>query len=209
MSLYENRLWLKSYDHGVAHDIEVPDEPVRYFFKKNVEKSPDKPYLLFNETSLSYAAVNEFACRLANALETLGAKKGDRIAFLMPNVPEHVVAIQAGYKAGTVNVGLNPLYTVAELKQQINDSGAQTVIVYSRLAKKALALQKDEDCVLKTVIVATPRGEAKVAESKDLFDFHNLVEKAGSEEPGVDLSGTIWPCSSTPAAPRAFPRRAC
>ncbi len=189
MSLYENRLWLKSYDPGVAHDVEVPDEPVRCFFKKNVEKFPDKTYLLFNETSLSYAEVNGLACRLANALETLGGKKGDRIALLMPNIPEHVVAIQAGYKAGTVNVGLNPLYTVAELKQQINDSGARTIIVYSRLVKKALELQQDEECTLKTVIVATPRGEAKVTEGNDLFDFYNLVEKAACEEPGVDLSG--------------------
>lgn len=187
MSLYENRLWLKSYDLEVPHDIEIPDEPVRYFFKKNVERFPDKPYLLFNENSLSYAVVNELACRLANALLQLGAKKGDRIAFLMPNIPEYVVAIQAGYKAGTLNVGLNPLYTVSELKPQINDCGASIIIVYSRLAPKALALQMDEDCTLKKVIVVTPRGEAKVVGTDVLFDFESLVGSSLSEEPGVEV----------------------
>ncbi len=188
MSQYEKRFWLKSYDKGIPHDIEISDRPVRDFFKENVGRFPDKPYLIFNEESLSYAMVNELACRLANGLGTLGVKKGDRIAFLMPNVPQHVIAIQAGYKAGTVNVGLNTLYTVPELKQQINDSGATTLIVYTRVAEKAFDLQEDPDCLLKTVVVVTPRGEAPVEETDSVFDFDTLLGNASAVEPEVEIS---------------------
>ncbi|MCP4114238.1 MAG: long-chain fatty acid--CoA ligase [Desulfobacteraceae bacterium] len=188
MSLYEKRFWLKSYGKGIPHDIEIPDRPVRDFFKENVGRFPDKPYLIHNEETLSYATVNELACRLANGLGKLGVKKGDRVAFLMPNIPQHVIAIQAGYKAGTVNVGLNILYTVPELKQQINDSGATTLIVYTRIAEKAFELRKDPDCLLETVIVVTPRGEATVEETGSVFDFETLLANASAGEPEVDIA---------------------
>jgi len=187
MSLYEKRFWLKSYDKGVPHDIEIPERPVRDFFKENVRRFPDKPYLIYNETTLSYALVNDLACRLANGLSKLGAKKGDSIAFIMPNIPEHVIAIQAGYKAGTFNVGLNPLYTVAELKHQINDCRATIVIVYSRLAQNALLLKEDSGCCLKKVVVVTPRGEAILPETDSVFDFNTLVENSSPGEPGVEI----------------------
>jgi len=187
MSVYEARFWLQSYDKGVPADIEVPDVPVRDFFRHNVKKFPDKPYLIFGDESLSYSQVNRYACRLANAMASLGVEKGDRVAFLMPNIPQHVIAMQAGYKAGTINVGLNPLYTVPELKQQVNDCGAKVMIVPAMFAEKAQSLQQDPDSSLETVIVINT-GEAGGSHGREgIYDFDALVQHASAEEPDVAI----------------------
>ncbi|HDP79743.1 MAG TPA: hypothetical protein ENN21_02755 [Spirochaetes bacterium] len=187
MSIYESRFWLKFYDEGVPRDVAVPEEPVRHFFNQHVERFPEKTYLYFRDAQFSYAEVNDRACRLANGLTGLGAKKGDRVAFLMPNIPQHVVAIQAGYKAGTVNVGLNPLYTVPELKQQVNDCDARIMIVLSLFAEKAFALLRDPGCSLATVVVANPQGAEKVTADGQVYDFDDLVRGSSAAEPDVEI----------------------
>lgn len=188
MSIYESKFWLKFYDETMPHEVEVPDDAVRDWFRKHAETYPDKTYLYFRDMELSYAVVNSMARKLANAIsDSLGAVKGDRVVFLFPNIPQHVIAIQAGYKAGTINVGLNPLYTLPELKQQINDCSAEICIVLSLFAEKAFALQKDKDCTLKKVIVATPAGAPKPELGDNCFDFNELIQSGRDEEPSVSI----------------------
>lgn len=188
MSIYESQFWLKFYDETMPHKIDVPDDAVRDWFVKHVEKHPDKTYLYFRDMELSYGLVNTMARKLANAVsDSLGAVKGDRVVFLLPNIPQHIVAIQAGYKAGTINVGLNPLYTLPELKQQINDCSAEICIVLSVFADKAFALQQDKDCTLKKVIVVTPQGFPKPEMGDNCFDYNELMQSGRDEEPSVDI----------------------
>ena len=189
MSVYESNFWLKYYDDQMVKEIEVPDDAVRDWFLRNVKNHPDKTYLYFNDIQLSYGTVNAVARKLANALsDKLGAVKGDRIVFLLPNIPQHVIAIQAGYKSGTINVGLNPLYTVPELKQQINDCTSKVCIVLSIFAEKAFALQKDPDCCLEKVVIVNPQGAPAVTGGDNCFDFDALVKKGRDEEPSVKIA---------------------
>ncbi len=188
MSVYESNFWLKFYDESMPKSITVTEEAVRDWFLRNVKKDPDKTYLYFRDVKLSYGMVNTLSRKFANAVsDKLGALKGDRIVFLMPNIPQHVIAIQAGYKAGTINVGLNPLYTVPELKQQINDCSAKICIVLSLFAQKAFELQKDPECCLEKVIIVNPQGAPEVKGGENCYDFDTLAKEGKDEEPAVDI----------------------
>jgi long-chain acyl-CoA synthetase len=188
MSVYESKFWLKYYDEGMPHEIKIPEEAVRDYFLRNVQKDPQKPYLYFRDMKLSYGMINTLSRKLANALkDKLGAKKGDRITFLLPNIPQHVIAIQAGYKSGTINVGLNPLYTLPELKQQITDCSSKICIVLSLFSEKAFALQKDPDCPLEKVIIVNPQGAPAVKGGDNCFDFDELIKEGEDTEPAVEI----------------------
>ncbi len=188
MSVYESGFWLKYYDDTMPKEIKVPGDAVRDWFIRNVKKDPSKTYLYFRDVQLSYGLVNTLARKLANALsDKLGAVKGDRIVFLMPNIPQHVIAIQAGYKSGTINVGLNPLYTLPELKQQINDCSSKICIVLSLFADKAIALQKESGCTLEKVVIVNPQGAPKVTGGENCYDFDELVKEGRDGEPSVEI----------------------
>ncbi|HOP64415.1 MAG TPA: long-chain fatty acid--CoA ligase [Spirochaetota bacterium] len=188
MSVYESKFWLKSYDESMVKEIKVPEAAVRDWFIRNVKKDPAKTYLYFRDIQLSYGLVNTMARKLANALsDKLGVVKGDRVVFLMPNIPQHVIAIQAGYKSGSINVGLNPLYTLPELKQQVNDCSSKVCIVLSMFAEKAFALQKDNDCTLEKVVVVNPQGAPKVEGGENCYDFDELIKDGRDEEPTVEI----------------------
>jgi len=98
-----------------------------------------------------------------------------------------VIAMQAGYKAGTINVGLNPLYTVPELKQQVNDCGAKVMIVPAMFVEKAQSLQNDPDSPLETVIVINTDDAGESPGGKGIYDFDTLVQQASAEEPDVAI----------------------
>lgn len=188
MSVYESNFWLKYYDEQMPKEITVPDDAVKDWFIRNVKKRPDKTYLYFGDVQLSYGMVNTLSRKLANAFtDKLKAEKGDRIVFLLPNIPQHVIAIHAGYKSGTINVGLNPLYTFSELKQQINDCTSEICIVLSMFAEKAFALQKDPDCCLKKVVIVNPQGAPAVKGGDNCYDFDNLIKDGRDEEPSVEI----------------------
>lgn len=188
MSVYESNFWLKFYDEQMPKSITVPEDAVRDWFLRNVKKDPGKTYIYFRDMELSYGMINTLSRKLANAMkDKLGAVKGDRIVFLMPNIPQHVIAIQAGYKGGTINVGLNPLYTLSELKQQINDCSAKVCIVLSLFAEKAFALQTDTDCTLEKVIIVNPQGAPAAKGGDNCYDFDTLVKDGRDEEPAVDI----------------------
>jgi long-chain acyl-CoA synthetase len=71
---------------------------------------------------------------LAAWLQSLGLERGDRVALMMPNVPQYLVAIAAVLRAGYVVVNVNPLYTARELEHQLKDSGAKAIVVLENFA---------------------------------------------------------------------------
>jgi long-chain acyl-CoA synthetase len=107
--------------------------------------------------------------RIANALLDLGVVKGDRVAIMAPNVPQYVLALQALFKTGMIEVPTNPLYTVPELAHQFADSGAETVIVMAMFANKAIEILKDPSSPVKRVIYfQVPSGQWKLSPGRNL-----------------------------------------
>lgn len=179
--------WLKHYDPGVPHTIEYPRVPLHRFLEQSAEKYPDKIATIFpgrfnDGTRLTYADLNRQANRLANALLALGVKKGDRVALLLPNCHQFVISYYAILKIGAIVVSTNPLYSPREMEQQLNDAGAETIIVLS-LFYKTIAKLRDKT-KLKNVVVTSIK-ESLPSRTRILFTLF----KERKEGHKIDIRG--------------------
>lgn len=182
-------LMRKSYDKEIPEKIVYEDKPLKWWFNHWAETYPTKPYAVLGDLKLPYGYCNDVARRLANALLALGVKKGDRISVMSPNVPQYLLAMHAVWKVGCIEVPANPLYTVPELTGQMNDSGAETVIVMAAFAPKAIAMLQDPSCTVKRVIAfQLPSGKVELPEVEGLYDFNQLVESHPNTEPDIEVS---------------------
>lgn len=128
------RPWLKHYDPGVPARLDYPAVPVHRFLENAAQKYPDRACTVFQDQTVTYRQMNDLSDRLARALIALGLRKGDRVAVMMPNLPQFVLSFYAILKAGGVVVALNPLYQHTELEYQLGDSGARMLIVLRNYA---------------------------------------------------------------------------
>src|SRR5919204_5500280 len=133
---HPDRPWLRAYDPGVPADIELPDEPLHAALAEAARRYPRRTAIRFFGRSISYAELDALANRFANALLALGVRKGERVALLMPNCPQMVLAYYGGLRAGAVMVPTSPLYVESELEHQLADSGATVVVCLSALFGK-------------------------------------------------------------------------
>lgn len=124
------RPWLRWYAEGVPQRVHVPDVPLIRLLDDAARDFPRTTALAFLGRTMTYAALADAVDRFAGALHGLGVRKGDRVALILPNCPQNVIAFFAVLRLGAVVVQHNPLYTPAELHHQLADSGATVAIVY-------------------------------------------------------------------------------
>ena len=131
MTLAE-RPWLASYPPGVPAEIEVPDEPTSAALYRAAERFPERVAVDFMGGATTYRSLLEQVDRAAEALRRRGVAAGDRVAIVLPNCTQHVVAFYAVLRLGAVVVEHNPTYTVGELARQLADSGASVAICWEK-----------------------------------------------------------------------------
>lgn len=126
------RHWQSSYDQGVPADIDPSAYPhVAALFEHAVTRFSDAPALECFGHTTSYSTLDELSRNFAAFLQNeYNIKRGDRVALMAPNVPAFVIAMFGIIRAGAIQVNVNPLYTPRELKHQLNDAGAETIVVY-------------------------------------------------------------------------------
>ena len=103
--------------------------PVYQLLEEAAQRHPTLPALRFYHVKLNYAELWGRALRCAAALAELGVEKGDRVALMLPNCPQYVIAYYGTLRAGGIVAQINPLYTPRELTHLIQDCGADTLIV--------------------------------------------------------------------------------
>ena len=134
-----DRPWLKFYEDGVPETLELPNKTIADIFEDAVSGHPHGIALSYFGRKLTYRELGRQVAQLATAFSRLGVKKGDRIAIILPNIPQYPIAHFAALKIGAILVPTNPLYVERELKYQMKNSGAETVVVldflYPRLEK--------------------------------------------------------------------------
>src|SRR5699024_5331374 len=111
-------------------------------FDAAVAAHGDRPATDFLGRTTTYAALADKVSRVAEGLRGLGVGAGDRVALVMPNCPQHVVAFEAVVRLGAVVVEHNPLYTAAELRGPFADHGARVAIVWDAVAPVVEALRE-------------------------------------------------------------------
>ncbi len=130
------RPWLAHYEPEVPHTVEVPDVTLHELFERVAGEYPGNVATIFFGAKLTYGQLNEQAGRFAAGLQALGVRPGDRVAIILPNCPQFMVVLIGALKAGAVAVPLNPAYTPGELRDQLNDSGAETVVALNTIAPR-------------------------------------------------------------------------
>src|ERR1700753_793393 len=129
---YDTRPWLRYYPAGVPAGAEFPDAPLTDLLDDAAERYPRRPALIFLGRKITYRELGDLVDRFADALRGLGVHHGDRVATVLPNCPQAVITFFATLRRGAVIVQNNPLYTAAELRGQLRDSGASVVVVFDR-----------------------------------------------------------------------------
>jgi long-chain acyl-CoA synthetase len=131
--------WLANYPVEVPHKLSYPDIPLYELLLQTAATNPDSSALFFMGKEITYARLLDDCYRFANALVSLGIKKGDRVAIMLANTPQSVIAYYGALFAGAIVVQTNPLYTERELLHQMTDSGAKAIVcldlVYPRVRK--------------------------------------------------------------------------
>ncbi|MET1053140.1 MAG: long-chain-fatty-acid--CoA ligase [Mycetocola sp.] len=134
MSTFSTKPWLSAYAPGVPHEIEPPTGSLVDMVEDAVVRFHRQPALQFFGSETSYGELGEQIEKAAEGLRRLGVTKGDRVALVLPNCPQHVVAFYAALRLGAVVVEHNPLYTARELRHQFEDHGARVVIAWDKVA---------------------------------------------------------------------------
>jgi long-chain acyl-CoA synthetase len=130
-----DRFWLKSYPSGVPSDIDPSVYPsVVALIEESFAKYRDHKAYVCMDKAITFGEVDTLSQALAAWLQGRGLKRGARVAIMMPNVLQYPVAVAAVLRAGFIAVNVNPLYTAPELEHQLEDSGAEAVIVLENFA---------------------------------------------------------------------------
>ncbi|MGA2517248.1 MAG: long-chain fatty acid--CoA ligase [Thermodesulfobacteriota bacterium] len=205
--IYASKPWLKHYPEGVPHTVDVPDVSVSDLFNQVAEKYGKKPALIFYGKEISYTKLKELIDRFATALADLGVKKGDTVALYLLNCPQYIVAYFAALRIGAKVTPISPVYTSHEIRHQLQDSDATTMIcqdiLYDNVEKTGIALKHiiltgilEYLPTLKKVLgkgmlgkdyadlqVPTPEHRAQAG----LLDFQELIKKYPPNPPQVNI----------------------
>ena len=142
---YLSKPWLKYYPDGVPAEVEVPAISVPELFDQMADKYSNKTALIFYGKKISYRELKELSNRFAAALADLGVAKGDTVALYLLNSPQYVIAYFGALKAGAKITPISPVYTSKEVKHQLVDSEAKTVvcedILYDNVKRSGVELE--------------------------------------------------------------------
>ncbi len=129
------KIWLKSYPSGVPAEIN-PDtyESLTQLLEEAFKKHAARPFAVCMEQWMTYKEVDDLSAALAAWLQSQGLEPGARVAIMLPNLPQFSVTMAAILRAGYTCVNVNPLYTPRELEHQLNDSGAETIVILENFA---------------------------------------------------------------------------
>jgi long-chain acyl-CoA synthetase len=128
-----DRLWLKHYDPAVAHHLKYPDQSIPRLVEQTAGEFPEHPATEFFGAKLTYRQLWEQVQRFAAGLAGLGVRPQTRVAIMLPNCPQAIIAYYATLWLGGVVVTTNPMYVEREMEHQWSDAGAEILIALDHL----------------------------------------------------------------------------
>ena len=134
-NMLKQRPWLGQYPEGVPADIdETQYESLVELLEESFKKNARSTAYSFMGKDTTFAQTDSLSVAFGAYLQGLGLEKGDRVALMMPNMPQYPIAVAAILRAGLVVVNVNPLYTARELEHQLKDSGAKAIVIIENFA---------------------------------------------------------------------------
>ena len=182
-----DRPWLAAYPQGVPADIDTTQySSLVALMDEAFKKYANRVAYSFMGKDVTYARTDSLSSAFAAYLQGLGLVKGDRVAIMMPNVPQYPVTVAAVLRAGFVVVNVNPMYTPRELEHQLKDSGAKAIVIIENFA-----------ATLAQCIASTPVKHVVLASMGDRLGWlkgtlvNYVVRKVKKLVPAFDLPGAV------------------
>lgn len=148
------RPWLASYPKGVAAEIgPLEHQSIADLLVKSCRQYSSRPAFTCMGREMSYGELETLSSRFGAYLQSTGLPKGSRVAIMMPNILQYPVAMMGALRAGYTIVNINPLYTPRELQHQLNDSGAEAIVILENFAHTLQAVSGKTK--VKHVVVAS------------------------------------------------------
>ena len=142
----DERPWLSQYDAGVPASLApYPSETLIDIIRRTAGDRPNDVALMFKGASMTYRELDAISDSFGRGLRAIGVTAGDRVALLMPNSPQAIVAQLGSWRAGAIVAPLNPLYTEPELERALKECGARAVVTLTPFYRKVAALRARTD----------------------------------------------------------------
>ncbi|HNP73907.1 MAG TPA: AMP-binding protein, partial [Kouleothrix sp.] len=180
--------WLAHYDAAVPRTIDVPPIALPELLSAAARDFPHAPAILFYGATISYAQLDALATRCAAALRAAGVGAGDRIALVLPNVPQAVICYYGALRAGATVVLANPLFEAGGLIRQVEDARASSVVALSMF--HSLIAQVRERVPFERVIY-TNLKEYLPGSQRQLFTLLRQ-EREGHRVPEAEARRSLW-----------------
>lgn len=205
--VYMSKPWLKYYPEGVPEYVDIPDISVSELFDQVADKYRSNTALIFYGKKISYGKLKELVDRFATALADLGVVKGDTVSLYLLNCPQYVISYFASLKIGAKITPTSPVYTSHEIKHQLEDSEARTIICEDILYDNVERTGVDLDNVIltnlgdylpplkkllgKSALAKAYQGmqvpTAQHIEQAGLLSFQDLISKTPPNPPQVSI----------------------
>ncbi|MBP8271390.1 MAG: long-chain-fatty-acid--CoA ligase [Sphaerotilus sp.] len=181
------KIWLKHYPAGVPAEVDVAGYPsLVALLQESFTNYRERSAYRYMGQSISYGQVDSLSQAFAAWLQGQGLERGDRVAVMLPNLPQYPVAVAAILRAGYVVVNVNPLYTPRELEHQLKDSGAKVLVILENFAHTLQQVRANVP--VKTVVLAS-MGELLNFPKSTIVDF--VVRKVKKLVPAYELPGAV------------------
>ncbi|EFO79254.1 AMP-dependent synthetase and ligase [Oscillochloris trichoides DG-6] len=207
--------WFSFYEKGVPRTISYKRVTISDLLAETAREFPETTatsfvlrYMLGGRFTVggkaTYRKLNEQVDRMATALYQLGVRKGDRVAVMLPNSPHYIISFFAAMRLGAIVVNVNPTYTSRELQHQLEDSGAETIILLNLFWPRLREIRPETK--VKRIVVAhvfdtlgfPSKLLVKIAQKKtpewvdvnpeqDIFFFETLLNQYGPTPPKVNV----------------------
>lgn len=149
----DKNVWLSKYPDSIASTIIIPEKSLPQMLRESAEKFPHNNALSFYGSKVTYEQLSQTVTHFASALQNRGVVAGDRVAIMLPNCPQYVISYFGILTAGAIVTQVNPMSVERELEYILNDSGAETIVVFDALYAKVKSVQ--ETANLKNIIVVS------------------------------------------------------
>ena len=194
---------------GLPRHMSVPETDLFYNVEVSARRYPNKAYLVFYDTKITFAEFKDEAERIAGWLEKQGVKKGDRVLLYMQNSPQFVLAYYGILRANAVVVPVNPMNMTTELRHYVRDSGATVALVAQDIYPQMKPLLgPGVDQGLQQIVVAAYADYLKTETDLKVPDFVKAPRLAISD-PGVTLWSDMLATNARPGPITVGPDDLC
>lgn len=202
----ENKRWHDHYPDEIPVSIPYPEKPLHLFLEEAANKYHNDIAIHFMGKELTYNELFQQTKKMASYLQSLGLKKGDKLAIMLPNCPQSVISYYAALMIGGIVVQTNPLYTERELEYQLNDSGASFIVCLDILLPKVKKVRETTN-IQHTIVTGIkdylpfPKNiiypfiqkreyniVVKVEQSHDTHEWKYMIDHASSEYDRVEVN---------------------